>query len=79
MGRVERNWPKVQIRSSLTWTFSATAGMGRSRPTRTRHRPVSAAGLRVSASLLDSILRAARSQPPPSTLRTARRLRIRRR
>ncbi|MFD6821172.1 hypothetical protein [Streptomyces sp. NPDC059759] len=79
MGRVGRNWPKVQIRSSLSWTFSASAGMGRSRPTRTRRRPVSAAGLRVSASLLDSLLRAARTQQPPGNPRAVRRLRVRRR
>ncbi|MFD6554813.1 hypothetical protein ACN6K9_006903 [Streptomyces sp. SAS_267] len=78
MGRVGRNWPKVQVTSRLTWTFSAGAAMGSSRPDRPRRRhALSAAGLRVSASLLDSVLRTARSRPRPPVARTPRRLRIR--
>ncbi|WP_339133294.1 hypothetical protein WJM95_29745 [Streptomyces sp. f51] len=61
----------------MTWTFSAGAALGRSRPDRSRRRAVTAAGLRVSASLLDSLLRTARSRSRPPAPRPPRRLRIR--
>ncbi|MEU4083486.1 hypothetical protein [Streptomyces aureus] len=80
MGRVGRYWPKVQVTSRLTWTFSAGAAMGRSRPDRyRRRRPLSTAGLRASASLLESILRTARSRPHPAAPATPRRPHIRHR
>ncbi|MFD9003546.1 hypothetical protein ACFV0T_21650 [Streptomyces sp. NPDC059582] len=69
MGRVAKRAARVQVSSRLTWTFSAraTLGTGHSR----RPRPVSAAGLRASAALLRSVLRAARGRtlPPPDAPR----------
>ncbi|WP_033280310.1 MULTISPECIES: hypothetical protein [unclassified Streptomyces] len=64
MGRLAGLVPKVRISTRLTWTFSASTVPARSAATR-RRAPVSAAGLRASAALLGSVLRAARSRTPP--------------
>ncbi|MEV8539733.1 hypothetical protein [Streptomyces sp. NPDC051572] len=71
MGRLAGLVPKVRISTRLTWTFSATTAPARSATAR-RRAPVSAAGLRASATLLGSVLRAARSRslPPPPAGRT---------
>ncbi|MGW1725640.1 hypothetical protein ACWCQK_22220 [Streptomyces sp. NPDC002306] len=70
MGRVAKRAARFQVSSRLTWTFSAraTLGTGRAR----RPGTVSATGVRASAALLRSVLRAASGRPlapPPSVPR----------
>ncbi|MFF1548997.1 hypothetical protein, partial [Streptomyces sp. NPDC058291] len=53
MGRVGRKTARVQVTSRLTWTFSATARLGRSRAGPSRlPAPASSAGRRVRVALL---------------------------
>ncbi|MFC9285048.1 hypothetical protein [Streptomyces collinus] len=78
MGRVGRRFARVQVSSRLTWTFSARATLGRARPARSRlSGPVTAAGLRASAVLLRSALRAARPRPHPALPRAPHPRRVR--
>ncbi|MER6414371.1 hypothetical protein ABT273_25320 [Streptomyces humidus] len=74
MGRVGRKTARVQVTSRLTWTFSATARLGRSRAAARSRLPVpaSSAGRRVGLVLLRTALRAARPRPalPSSRART---------
>ncbi|MCQ9129690.1 MULTISPECIES: hypothetical protein [Streptomyces] len=82
MGRVGRRTARVQVTSRLTWTFSASAQLGRSRATGSRlPAPASAAGRRVCLGLLWRALRAARPRPaaPSAPVRAARVRRGRRR
>ncbi|MFE2884293.1 hypothetical protein ACUXZZ_04730 [Streptomyces graminifolii] len=71
MGRIARMVPRVRINTRVTWTFSATTAPARAAAAR-RRTPVTAAGLRASATLLGSALRAARSRslPAPPAART---------
>ncbi|MFG2576516.1 hypothetical protein [Streptomyces sp. NPDC048481] len=91
MGRVGRKTATVQVTSRLTWTFSATARLGRSRATGSRPpAPVSTAsaasaasavGRRVGVVLLWTALRAARHRrcAPTASPRAVRARRGRRR
>ncbi|MFF9177368.1 hypothetical protein [Streptomyces sp. NPDC014793] len=76
MGRVGRKTARVQVSSRLTWTFSARAALGRTRPRRSA--PVSAAGVHLSAAVVRSLLRAVRPRPHPALPRPPRIRRMRR-
>ncbi|MBV2357176.1 hypothetical protein KUM39_22840 [Streptomyces sp. J2-1] len=71
MMRMGGRFARVQVSSRLTWSFSARAALGRTR------RPAHPAGtgLRSSALLLGSLLRAARARRTalPPTRRRGRR------
>ncbi|MFK4144671.1 hypothetical protein [Streptomyces sp. NPDC004065] len=71
MGRIGRKAARIQVSSRLTWSFSARAGLGRSRSARFgRPRAVSAANRLASAALVRSLLRAARRRSLPPARRT---------
>ncbi|MFI1535434.1 hypothetical protein [Streptomyces anandii] len=77
MGRVGRKAARIQVSSRLTWTFSARAGLGRSRSAGLAPSRAAATAQRAaSVALLRSLLRAVRgSQPrhtPAHALRTRR-------
>lgn len=73
MGRIGGRAARFQVGSRLTWPFSARAGLGRSRSTRSRlPGPASAVSHLVSAALVRSLMRAARPRPGRTAVRGLR-------
>ncbi|MFE7174750.1 hypothetical protein [Streptomyces sp. NPDC057616] len=67
MGRVGGRTARVQVTSRLTWTFSARAALGRTRPGRPGRSTV--AQRLASLALLRSVVRAGRARTLPAARR----------